>query len=535
MCDRVMFADGIRFMIAAPLSGSGKTSLTLGLLGALTNKGANVHPFKVGPDYIDAGYHSRVCGKPSINLDSFLLGRDAVKDIFQEYFERFEKEKLNEKLKYYRYRKDRYKGVEIAVIEGVMGLYDGIGSTFEHSSYDISTIIEAPVVLVINAKGMAATAAAIVEGCKRLGPADIRAVIFNNVSSSRVYKLLKKAVESRTEIPCVGYMPYNEFAGIPVRHLGLIPHDEIGQIDMKLKMLENLVCEYVNTDMLLDVVKGRGRPAGASADATASVPADATAISPADSITNASLGASAYATANAPDDLSFGATNKPRCRIAVARDNAFNFYYEDNLVQLRKAGAELIFFSPISDETLPDCDGAYIGGGFPEEFAKKLTENISMRKSVQKASKNGLPIYAEGGGYMYLMNKLVIAEVAYDMCGVFKGSAVVSKKLNPRFGYIREWLLQDTIIGKAGTVLNVHEFHRSYLEDADEDAYTGTKISTGETWIGGNAENRTFGTFAHAYFRGNIHIIASFISECANHAEDRLLYSNSKSIIKSVI
>ena len=592
----------VKFTIAAPMSGSGKTSVAIGLLGVFLKRGFRVQPFKVGPDFIDSAYHRRACGVPSINLDSFLLGKIGVQEVFTEYFcnavncngagrvlegaigssatdDAVARPAASPEVdsvvnasadsiviagvdsvvnagagsavnagadsavnagadSAVNAGADSVAGKtdEVAVVEGVMGLYDGIGSSFDHSTFEISKMLGLPIVLVLNAAGMAASVAAIVKGYKCLGPADIRAVILNNVSSLRAFNTLKLAIEENLDIPCIGYLPRDKSAEILNKRLGLISSYENEQIAVKVEKLIELVSEHIDIDMLLRAVKAkegevRGQARGESAlerkAEEGGVCREVIRAESAKSEIHCSLKYTAASGAiDATDVASSGGVggieSVPRCKIAIAMDKAFNFYYEDNLNLLRRAGAEIVFFSPISDKELPNCDGIYIGGGFPENFAKELSNNNGIRSGILDAAHDGMPIYAESGGYVYLMENLALEDEVYKMCGVFKGSAVMGNKLNSRFGYIVMTLLKDTVIGLAGKAMNAHEFHYAHMIGAREDAYTGTKASTGESWICGNVLNKAFGSFGHIFFRGNEGAADRFVEECAIYSKAKI-------------
>lgn len=443
-----------KILLAAPHSGSGKTTVTIGLLRALVARGLRVQPFKVGPDYIDTAYHSHICGLSAVNLDAYLLGEANLRSLFAEY------------------EADDENG--ICVIEGVMGLYDGLGSGSEASSAHVARLVGAPVVLVMDAKGMAATAAALVQGLACFGPADIRGVIFNNISGERHYRLLKENVEENTGIRCLGFLPRDESLRIHSRHLGILPQAELEGAERLFGRAQELTQAHVDIDGLLEIARQ------------------------APPITAQVL------------QLDFF---RP-CKIAVAMDKAFSFYYADNLRLLEKAGAELIFFSPMHDECLPECDGAYIGGGFPEVFAQRLEENAGMRESIRGAVQAELPLYAECGGYMYLTEAIITKEgERYEMCGVFAGQAEQGRCLNGRFGYIQSRLLQDTLIGAAGFTYRNHEFHHSRIKSA-EPAYEARKESSGAVWRCGAVSRNAFGTYAHAYFRTDLRMVARFLEIC---------------------
>ena len=442
----------MKIVFSAVSSGSGKTTFVLGILRALCARGWRIRPYKIGPDYIDTEYHRQICQCSAINLDGFLLSGDQMQSIFLEYHDQ-----------------------DISVIEGVMGLHDGLGSTRQFSTASVAKQIGAPVVLIMDARGMAATAAAIVNGMQDDQSVTIQGVLFNRIRSSSHYQILKEAVERDAGIPCLGYLPEDAELTIPSRHLGITPHQEMAGIEYTLNRLQHYSEKYIELDRLVEIAK-----------CGLSYPASPLTIPYTIPVT-----------------------------IAVAYDPAFSFYYADNLRLMEKFGANLVFFSPLGDAALPKCDGIYIGGGFPELFAKPLEENRTMRNQIYAFAQSGKPIFAECGGYMYLMDKMVTHNQAeYAMCGVFRGKACMQNKLNAQFGYVETELLHDTSIGKKGKKFRSHEFHHSAMISNELPQYESTKISTGRQWQGGHLVKNCFGTYSHIYFRSDLSLLYQFLSSC---------------------
>ena len=325
-----------QFMLAGVSSGVGKTTITLAVLKALTDMGYIVQPYKVGPDYIDTSYHSRITKNPSRNLDSFLIP---------------ETDHLN--WSYYRW----HHNSDVAVVEGVMGLYDGLGIDKDcASSASVAKQLNLPVVLIIDGKSTSTSAAAIVHGFSSFDPAvNIVGVIVNRVASETHYQLIKGAIERYTDIEVLGYFPKNVQVELPSRHLGLIPDVEMDDLEEKFAILGEQAKKTIQFERLLEKVDR-------------------------ESIELSSP---------------FKLENSTPLTIAYALDDAFHFYYEDNLDLLRSANVELIPFSPLKDERLPEADAYYFGGGYPELFAKELSDNRSFRESVLEAHQKGIPIYAE--------------------------------------------------------------------------------------------------------------------------------------------
>ena len=323
-------------IISSNCSGGGKTTVTLGLMKALKNRGYDVQGYKVGPDYIDSGFHTEITGNVSRNLDLHLVGEDGVKASFS-----------------------RGKG-DLAVVEGVMGLYDGKGLTEECSTYSISKVLNnAPIILVITPKAQSITLCAEINGIKNFKDANISGVILNCISES-YYNLLKSAIEMHCNLKVFGYIPKDEKLKLESRHLGLVQSVEVGNLHEKIDYLAKLIEENINLTEIIESFKEISK----------------------------------Y-------DDNYHLENKNK-KIAIAYDEAFRFYYKENIELLEEVG-EVIYFSPLKDSKLPEnIDFLYLGGGYPEVFKEELSKNTSMLKSIKQALDNGLNCYAECGGLMYL-------------------------------------------------------------------------------------------------------------------------------------
>lgn len=445
-----------QFLIAGTSSGVGKTTITLGIMAALKNRGYSVQPYKVGPDYIDTAYHSKVTGRKSRNLDSYMLEDEKVKYLFNRARE----------------------NAEIAVVEGVMGLYDGKGASIHHcSSAAMAKLLNLPVILVINAKAMAASSAAMVLGYQLIdSEVKIAGIIANQVKTESHFKLVKEAIENYCNIPVLGYFPPNENFSLPSRHLGLVPSSELEALEDVFSKLGEAVEKFIDIDKLLELCQGEKV---------------------------------------ASDFKPVMRLDRRLKRVAVAYDEAFNFYYEDNLELLRDLGVELIYFSPLRDESLPECDFIYIGGGFPEVFAEQLESNNKLRKALKKAHENGIPIYAECGGLMYLGERLVdLEERSFEMVGVFKGESRMTSGLK-RFGYCYGEAMEDTILSKAGTVLRGHEFHHSEFFSPEKAVYRMKKNKTDDedkAWLGGYSKGNTLASYLHIHFFSHLEAVERFLS-----------------------
>ncbi|MBC1567345.1 cobyrinate a,c-diamide synthase [Listeria sp. FSL L7-1425] len=437
-----------KILIAAASSGTGKTTVTLGVMHALKKRGLRVQPFKVGPDYIDTNYHQAITGVASINLDSFLIDDDAMlAALFEKHGE----------------------SADISVIEGVMGLFDGLGIDRDNASTSfIAKCTKTPVILVVDGKAISTSAAAIVDGFNRFDPElKIAGVIINRVASENHFSLIKGAIERYTDVPVLGYLPKNVAVALPERHLGLVPQEEMTELEAKWELLGDLITEHVDLDRLLEISKSGEDLVGESLDITL------------------------------PNFSGF--------RVAYALDAAFHFYYQDNLELIRSTGAMMIPFSPLEDKEVPKADFIYIGGGFPEVFADRLAKNSTMRKSILAAHEKGIPIYAECGGLMYLGSALEMNDAQYEMVGVFSGISKMTTRLR-KFGYCTAEPLENTLIGKKGTAIRGHEFHHSVFETTETPCLQLSKKRDGEivkAWQGGYQKGNTFASYLHIHFYQN--------------------------------
>ena len=436
--------------MAATQSGSGKTTITAGLLAALKNRGLDVQPYKIGPDYIDTGWHELACGKISHNLDSWLVGADKLQKIFVK------------------------TAGEISIIEGVMGLYDG-GRAGVSSTAEISKLLDAPVILVIDAKSMGTSAAAVALGFREFDrDLNLAGVILNRLGSESHKKMIIDAL-NKIGIKCFGAIMRHDEFHLPERHLGLIPTTE----NKSLNVIEKIcaaVEEQVDVDALINLAKN-----------------------------SAPL-------ANYVNDKKFF----PSIKIAVAKDEAFSFYYGESLRELEKLGAETIFFSPLNDETLPEnISGLIIGGGFPEMFAARLAKNKNLRAEILRAAEEGLPIFAECGGFMYLMKKLIDFDgKSFEMCGVIDGAATMTNKLQ-MVGYVEAEILNDCVLGRAGDKLRAHEFHFSKeLETSGDKIFKCTRMRTGAEYLAGVAKKNLVASYLHIHFAGSQRAAKNFIDAC---------------------
>jgi cobyrinic acid a,c-diamide synthase len=453
------------FVIAGPASGVGKTTVTLGLMAALRRRGLEVQPFKCGPDFIDTGHHTRACGRPSRNLDGWMLSADRNSDIFRR----------------------NAAGADVCVVEGVMGLFDGASGTSEAgSTAEMAKLLGLPVVLVIDASAAARSVAALVHGFETFDPqVKIFGVIFNKVAGPVHYALLREAVESTCGALPLGYLPREERIQIPERYLGLFTASEDLLPNASLALLAELVEGHINLERLLESA--------------------------------ASFAARPKAEPCAPTGS--------HVRVGVARDRAFCFYYEDNLDALRAAGAEIVEFSPLQDATLPaGLDALYFGGGYPELYAGQLSANREMIAAVRKFADKGGVIYAECGGLMYLANKIVTRDhEAFSMSDVLPlGLQMTDRLVN--FGYAEVCLARDCFWGGAGARARGHSFHCSTITESApmEQTYrVSYTLSKREEAEGFRIKN-VLASYIHLHFLSCSGLAATFV-ENARRAKTKMV------------
>ncbi|MEW8958466.1 cobyrinate a,c-diamide synthase [Neomoorella humiferrea] len=450
-----------RIVIAGTRSGVGKTSIATGLMAALAAGGLKVQGFKIGPDYIDPGYHTLATGRPSRNLDTFLTAPADVLEVFSRAI----------------------ADADIAIIEGVMGLYDGHKEDGGGSTAAIARLLAAPVLLVLDATSLGQSAAAEVLGYREFDPGlHLAGVILNRVGSEGHLQLLRRAIEDYTGVRVVGWLFKDALPSLPSRHLGLIPAVEQREIKAILQELAAGVAAGID---LREIVALAGKAGPLPPGAGESF---------------------ARATAQA------GA----RVPVAVARDEAFNFYYQDSLDFLAALGAELLPFSPLHDTALPEeAAGAIIGGGFPEIFLASLADNKSLLVDLRRRVKEGMPLYAECGGLMYLTRSITDLEGrTWEMAGIVPADCRMQTRL-AGLGYRKARFCRDNILGKNGDTIRGHEFHYSTLTplaDAFSPAYSW---QVGESfYYDGYTAQGILASYIHLHFLGNKQAAANFIAAC---------------------
>jgi cobyrinic acid a,c-diamide synthase len=453
-------------IIAAPSSGCGKTTVTLALLAALKRRGVEVAPFKVGPDFIDPGHHGAACGRISRNLDGWMCGEAGVREIFAR----------------------GCAGAGAAVVEGVMGLFDGAaGDADAGSTAEIARWLGGRVVLVVDARSQARSAAALVQGFARFDPRlGFAGVILNRVGSRRHEELLRQALASVPGLPpLLGCLPREDAVALPERHLGLVTAADAGCGEDFFAGLAGWIERHVDIAALL-----------------------------AGSIANEYCATETQRHRDHPD-------RGKRIRIGIARDEAFCFYYPENLEALEAAGAELIFFSPLRDSRLPPgIAGLYLGGGYPELHAEALAANESLRCEIREAAAAGLPAYAECGGFMYL----AAGVDGWPMCGVFPAAA----RMLPRrraLGYREVTVAADGPLGPAGTIARGHEFHYSEMDPPAALPRACTLRRPGGEELGpeGCRVHNVVGSYVHLHFASNPQLAWNFVDFCLRAGKGRIL------------
>lgn len=456
------------FVIAAPHSGSGKTTITIGLMEVLRRRGLSVAPFKVGPDFIDPGYHRMVTHRPSINLDAWMCGAEGVLNSFDRYS----------------------RGTDIAVVEGAMGLFDGFGGRSEMgSTAQVSKLTDAPVILVIDGRGQSRSVAALVKGFAEYDRnLAIAGLIFNNVSSDNHASILRDAIlVLDPNLPVLGCVPHDPRLAIPSRHLGLVSADDTPPQIAYLEYLAAVIREHVDLASLWALALSRFEDQGIV--------------------------------------LAEQEPTLPDVKIGVARDEAFSFVYEENLRLLSQAGAELIPFSPLRDSGIPEgVTGVYLPGGYPELFAEQLAGNESMKCAIATAVAGGMPMYAECGGFIYLTKGLVEpqgpVEATHKFAGVFP---VVTRMLNRRksLGYREIELISDTCIGGKKLIARGHEFHYSEISDMPPSVERVYRVRRGTVDLGaeGYRIENCLASYIHLHLGSCPEMAVNFVENCRKYKE----------------
>ncbi len=466
-------------MIAAPKSGSGKTAVTCALLQVLKEHGLQAVSFKCGPDYIDPMFHEKILNIPSKNLDTFFTGEEKTKMLFA----------------------DSAGKKDISVIEGVMGLYDGLGGVREEgSSYHLAKVTDTPIILVVDAKGMGRSIIPTIAGFLAYDREDlIKGVILNRVSRE-YYNTIRLLIEEELRIDVLGFLPEGEAFHIGSRHLGLILPDRVHHFKEKMKAAAKAFSQTVSVERIMEIAENAGDPPSAETEFTvAEEKKNETAAAVSE---EQGTGASAESVLDRYAIIYGSADCDSRPAIAVARDEAFCFYYADNLRMLEAFGAEIKYFSPLSDKELPkQCHALLLGGGYPELYAAKLSRNRTMREAVRNAVANGMPVVAECGGFMYLHASLKDRNgVLYEMAGAIPAACYDTGKL-VRFGYIALREKQGYFLPENGMIKG-HEFH--YYDSTDNGTdVAAVKPVTGKEYPCVIENEMQWMGFPHLYYPSN--------------------------------
>ncbi|MEN6564704.1 MAG: cobyrinate a,c-diamide synthase [Veillonellales bacterium] len=453
-----------RLVIAGTHSGVGKTTIVTGLLAALRQRNLQIQSYKIGPDYIDPGYHRLASGKPAHNLDTWLVPEEKIVPLFTK----------------------TARGNDIALIEGVMGLYDG-GRSGVSSTAAIAKLLQAPVVLVVDAKSMGESVAATVLGYKLYDPGiQFAGVIVNRLGSDTHREIVCDALQ-RQGIRVLGCLFRNDALMMPERHLGLTPVTEHAA-DETIAAMGRQISQQVDMKQLIDIARQ-------AVWLPEPVPSRHNQLT-------------------------------PKVRIGVAQDDVFSFYYPESLEVLAALGAELVPFSPLSGRLIPpDVDGLILGGGFPEMFVQQLSQNQSMKESILQAYGNNMPILAECGGLMYLARQIIdFNGQAFDMVGAIPAVCKMEKKLQT-VGYVEATALSDNLLCPGGDILRGHEFHfsRMIAEQAhDSWAFQIKKMRTGIVYPAGFVKKNLLASYLHLHFSGNEKAAKRLVEKCAHYRSVRL-------------
>lgn len=461
-----------RLVIAGTASGVGKTTIATGIMAALAKRGLAVQGFKAGPDYIDPGFHAAATGRPGRNLDTWLMDDNLLLELFDR----------------------AAPPAGVAIIEGVMGLYDGYGPRDDRGSTAyLAKVLDAPVILVVDGSGVGRSAAASVLGFQGFDrDVHLSGVIFNGLGGETHYQLLKEAIESATGVPVLGYLFRDEKITLPERHLGLVPAWERRQGPGAPGFLDRLTVRIesgIQLETLLRIA-GQAPPLPPYNPGTFGPPVEAFHVN-----------------------------------LAVARDEAFNFYYHDGLDYLEHLGASLVPFSPLADSRLPPgIDGIYIGGGFPEIFARDLAANRSLKRQIKEAAARGTPVYGECGGLMYLSQGITDREGStHPMVGLVPGAAAMCPRL-VGLGYVEARAEQDNLLARPGEVLKGHEFHWSELTGVPAEtpyAYRCRKRRGREYADGLMGEPNTLATYFHVHLAAETAAARRLLNHCLEYRRRR--------------
>ncbi|HMS27302.1 MAG TPA: hydrogenobyrinic acid a,c-diamide synthase (glutamine-hydrolyzing) [Burkholderiaceae bacterium] len=467
-----------RLLISAAHKSSGKTTVTVGICAALTQRGLTVQPFKKGPDYIDPMWLTQACGRACFNLDPYLMSQVQIQSSFANYS----------------------RLANISIVEGNKGLYDGLALDGSNSNAALAKQLDLPVVLVLDARGMTRGIAPLILGYQAFDPAiRIAGVILNQIGGSRHESKLRAVIEHYTNVEVLGAIGYDAQLAVTERHLGLMPNHELDDAAKRVSSMGELIAQGVNLDRVLSV-------SNISKNLTLSETSDSTSSNPSST------------TPPAKKDL----------RIGIAQDKSFGFYYQDDLLAFEKAGVELVPFDTMQDADLPNVDGIFIGGGFPEIFMPLLEGNVALRQQLHKAIEDGLPVYAECGGLMYLARSIRWKDKSYDMVGAIPADIQMHDKPIGR-GYIElestpdaPWT--DAGLAEAQERIKGHEFHYSSLENVATDMKYAYRVRRGHGADGvhdGLVVKNVLASYAHLHQNASSHWVEQFVAFVRDKKKER--------------
>jgi cobyrinic acid a,c-diamide synthase len=446
-------------LVSGTASGVGKTTVALAIMAGLRRRGLAVQPFKCGPDFLDTGHHTRICGRAARNLDTWMLSVEANRSVLR----------------------NAARGADVVVAEGMMGLFDGkSGNTEIGSSAEIAKLLRLPVVLVVDASKSARSVAAVVLGFELFdAELQLAGVILNRVASERHYEMLRDAIETSCKTKILGWLPLEPAIAIPERHLGLqgAAEQDADSHETAVDALASLAEKHLDLDGLL------GPRCRLELDESES----------------------ARTVNSRSNDI---------VRIGVPSDHAFSFYYEDNLDMLREQGAEIVRFSPLNDAALPSgLDALYLGGGYPDLHAEQLSSNRGMLEEMRAFAASGKPVYAECGGMLYLAEKLSTDRASYAMVGALPLSMQMTEKL-VQFGYVTVEFTEDCLLGRKGTVVRGHSFHYSRIASRGdvETNYHVQYSMSGKEEMEGFRRGNVLASYIHLHFRANPAVAENFVA-----------------------
>jgi cobyrinic acid a,c-diamide synthase len=446
-------------LVSGTASGVGKTTVALAIMAGLRRRGLAVQPFKCGPDFLDTGHHTRICGRAARNLDTWMLSVEANRSVLR----------------------NAARGADVVVAEGMMGLFDGkSGNTEIGSSAEIAKLLRLPVVLVVDASKSARSVAAVVLGFELFdAELQLAGVILNRVASERHYEMLRDAIETSCKTKILGWLPLEPAIAIPERHLGLqgAAEQDADSHETAVDALASLAEKHLDLDGLLEPRCGLELDENESA-------------------------------------RTVNSRSNDIVRIGVPSDHAFSFYYEDNLDMLREQGAEIVRFSPLNDAALPSgLDALYLGGGYPELHAEQLSSNRGMLEEMRAFAASGKPVYAECGGMLYLAEKLSTDRASYAMVGALPLSMQMTEKL-VQFGYVTVEFTEDCLLGRKGTVVRGHSFHYSRIASRGdvETNYHVQYSMSGKEEMEGFRRGNVLASYIHLHFRANPAVAENFVA-----------------------